>query len=82
MSAIDLYAVLGVARDASTDEIREAWQNAVAGLGPTDPTFNVLNQAGAVLGHDRFVQARRWAPLTVIVTYHLAQVLIVVALFR
>ena len=49
MSTVDLYAVLGVDRDASTDEIREAWKNAVAGLGPTDPTFNVLNQAGAVL---------------------------------
>ena len=35
-----------------------------------------------VLGHDRFVQARPWAPLTVIVTYHLAQTLIVVGLFR
>jgi uncharacterized membrane protein YhhN len=35
-----------------------------------------------VLGHDRFVQERRWAPLTVIVTYHLAQTLIVVGLFR
>ena len=36
----------------------------------------------AVLGHDRFVHERRWAPLTVIVTYHVAQALIVVALFR
>jgi uncharacterized membrane protein YhhN len=35
-----------------------------------------------VLGHDRFVRERRWAPLTVIVTYHLAQTLIVVGLFR
>ncbi|HET8988833.1 MAG TPA: lysoplasmalogenase [Humibacillus sp.] len=35
-----------------------------------------------LLGHDRFVVERRWAPLTVIVTYHLAQVLIVVGLFR
>lgn len=49
MSAVDLYAVLGVARDASAEEIRDAWKSAVAGLGPTDPTFNVLNQAGAVL---------------------------------
>jgi hypothetical protein len=36
----------------------------------------------SILGHDRFVHERRWAPLTVIVTYHLAQVLIVVGLFR
>jgi uncharacterized membrane protein YhhN len=35
-----------------------------------------------VLGHDRFVHERRWAPLTVIVTYHVAQTLIVVALYR
>lgn len=49
MSTIDLYAVLGVARDASTDEIRTAWKNAVADMDPTDPKLNVFNQAGAVL---------------------------------
>lgn len=49
MSAIDLYAVLGVARDASTDEIRAAWKGAVADMDPTDPKLNVFNQAGAVL---------------------------------
>lgn len=43
---------------------------------------SVFVVSDAVLGHDRFVRARRWAPLTVIVTYHLAQTLIVVALFR
>ncbi|NUO91483.1 MAG: lysoplasmalogenase [Dermatophilaceae bacterium] len=42
----------------------------------------VFVASDAVLGHDRFVQARRWAPLTVIITYHLAQALIVVALLR
>lgn len=42
----------------------------------------VFVTSDAVLGHDRFVRERRWAPLTVIVTYHLAQTLIVVALFR
>lgn len=42
----------------------------------------VFVTSDAVLGHNRFVQARRWAPVTVIVTYHLAQALIVVALFR
>lgn len=49
MSTVDLYAVLGVARDASTEEIRTAWTAAVAGLGPTDPSFRVFNQAGEVL---------------------------------
>jgi uncharacterized membrane protein YhhN len=42
----------------------------------------VFVASDAVLGHDRFVHERRCAPLTVIVTYHVAQVLIVVALFR
>ncbi|GAB3884155.1 lysoplasmalogenase family protein [Terrabacter terrigena] len=42
----------------------------------------VFVTSDAVLGHDRFVQARGWAPLTVIVSYHVAQALIVVALFR
>lgn len=49
MTAVDLYAVLGVARDASADEIRKAWRSAVAELDPTDPKLNVFNQAGAVL---------------------------------
>ncbi|MDN5794977.1 MAG: lysoplasmalogenase [Intrasporangium sp.] len=35
-----------------------------------------------ILGHDRFVHERRWAPLAVITTYHAAQVLIVVGLLR
>jgi uncharacterized membrane protein YhhN len=35
-----------------------------------------------LLGHDRFVLERRWAPLQVMVTYHLAQVLLVVGLLR
>ena len=42
----------------------------------------VFVTSDAVLGHDRFVHERRWAPLTVIVTYHVAQALIIVALFR
>jgi uncharacterized membrane protein YhhN len=42
----------------------------------------VFAVSDAVLGHDRFVHERRWAPLAVIVTYHVAQALIVVALFR
>ncbi|GAA2479167.1 lysoplasmalogenase [Terrabacter carboxydivorans] len=43
---------------------------------------SVFVASDAVLGHDRFVHERRWAPLTVIVTYHLAQALILVSLFR
>lgn len=35
-----------------------------------------------ILGHDRFVQERRLAPLLVMVTYHAAQVLLVVGLLR
>lgn len=35
-----------------------------------------------ILGHDRFVHERRWAPVTVMVTYHAAQVLIVLGLLR
>jgi uncharacterized membrane protein YhhN len=42
----------------------------------------LFTASDAILGHDRFVHERRWAPLTVIVTYHVAQVLIVVGLFR
>jgi uncharacterized membrane protein YhhN len=42
----------------------------------------LFTASDTVLGHDRFVRERRWAPLTVIVTYHLAQTLIVVGLFR
>lgn len=33
-----------------------------------------------LLGHDRFVLERRWAPVLVMVTYHVAQVLIVLGL--
>ena len=35
-----------------------------------------------LLGYDRFVVERRWAPVTVMVTYHAAQTLIVVGLYR
>lgn len=35
-----------------------------------------------VLGHDRFVLERRFAPIQTIVTYHAAQVLLVVGLLR
>jgi Mce-associated membrane protein len=52
VSTVDLYAVLGVARDSSRDEIRTAWSAAIAGLDPTAPTFRVFNQAGEVLLDD------------------------------
>ena len=42
----------------------------------------LLAASDTVLGYDRFVLERRWAPLVVVVTYHLAQALIVVGLFR
>jgi uncharacterized membrane protein YhhN len=42
----------------------------------------LFTASDTILGHDRFVQERRWAPIAVIVTYHLAQTLIVVGLFR
>jgi uncharacterized membrane protein YhhN len=35
-----------------------------------------------ILGHDRFVRERPWAPVAVMVTYHTAQVLLVVGLLR
>ena len=35
-----------------------------------------------ILGHDRFVHQRRFAPIQTMVTYHLAQVLLVVGLLR
>ncbi|MGI8665534.1 MAG: lysoplasmalogenase family protein [Jatrophihabitans sp.] len=35
-----------------------------------------------VLASDRFVQARPWAPLTIIVTYHVAQACLVIGLVR
>jgi Mce-associated membrane protein len=43
------YDVLDVDPTASTDEIRAAWQQLVAELGPTDRKFRVVNQAAEVL---------------------------------
>ena len=53
-------------------------------------TGNVLAAVGALffmtsdafIGEDRFVQSRPWQPLTIIVTYHVAQALLVVSLTR
>ncbi len=47
--SVDWYELLGVAPDASPDEIRVAWKSAVTGLDPTDRTFRIFNQAGEVL---------------------------------
>ncbi len=43
------YDVLGVDDDATTDEIRAAWQESVAGLDPTDRRFKQRNRAAEVL---------------------------------
>lgn len=43
------YDLLGVAPDASVDEIRAAWRAQIADLDPTDRRFAVLNQAAEVL---------------------------------
>lgn len=43
------YDVLGVARDASDEEIRSAWREAIDGLDPTDRKFVLYNKAAGVL---------------------------------
>lgn len=43
------YDLLGVAPEASPEEIRSAWRAAIADLDPTDHRFGVLNQAAEVL---------------------------------
>jgi Mce-associated membrane protein len=43
------YDVLGVAPDASADEVRAAWRAAIADLDPTDPRFASRNRAAEVL---------------------------------
>ncbi|GAA4700376.1 J domain-containing protein [Nocardioides conyzicola] len=43
------YDLLGVAPDASADEVRAAWRAAIADLDPTDRRFALLNQAAEVL---------------------------------
>lgn len=43
------YDVLGVSRDASTDEIRTAWRSQIADLDPDDRRFDSLNRAAKVL---------------------------------
>ena len=43
------YDLLGVAPDATPDEIRTAWKAAIADLDPTDRRFRTLNEAAEVL---------------------------------
>jgi Mce-associated membrane protein len=43
------YDLLGVAPDASADEIRAAWRGQIADLDPTDRRFAALNHAAEVL---------------------------------
>ena len=43
------YDVLGVARDASSDEVRAAWKSQIADLEPGDRRFDALNRAAKVL---------------------------------
>lgn len=58
----------------------------VLGIGTTQLliAFGVLLFAlsDLVLASDRFVQAKPWAPITVAVTYHLAQALLLLGLLR
>jgi Mce-associated membrane protein len=43
------YDLLGVAPDATVDEVRAAWRSAIADLDPTDRRFGPLNRAAEVL---------------------------------
>ena len=43
------YDLLGVAPDASAEEVRATWRAQIADLDPTDRRFAVLNQAAEVL---------------------------------
>ncbi len=47
--SLSWYDLLGVAPDASAEEIRAAWRAQIADLDPTDRRFAVLNQAAEVL---------------------------------
>lgn len=46
---INLYDVLGVDADATPEQVRAAWKDAIADLGPGDRMFRVYNQAAEVL---------------------------------
>lgn len=49
MTSANWYDLLDVAPDATTAEIKTAWQAAIADLDPTDRRFRVYNQAAEVL---------------------------------
>ena len=49
--------------------------NAVAAVGAV-----AFMTSDALIGEDRFVRARSWQPLAIIVTYHVAQALLVISL--
>ena len=46
---INLYDVLGIDPDATPEQVRTAWKDAIADLGPGDRMFRVYNQAAEVL---------------------------------
>ncbi|MEA3056154.1 MAG: hypothetical protein QOD30_1586 [Actinomycetota bacterium] len=54
------------------------WHGEVMGIGGAV----VFAMSDSILARDRFVRARRWMPLAVMVTYHVAQALLVVSLVR
>lgn len=43
------YDLLGLSPDATEDEVRTRWRDAIADLDPTDRRFGVLNRAAGVL---------------------------------
>ena len=47
--SLNLYDVLDVSEDATTDEIRAAWKAAIADLDPTDRRFRAYNSAASRL---------------------------------
>jgi Mce-associated membrane protein len=47
--SLSLYDVLDVEPDATEDQIRAAWKNAIADLGPGDRRFRAYNDAAEVL---------------------------------
>jgi len=54
------------------------WHGEVVGIGGAV----LFAMSDSILATDRFVRQRRWAPLAVMVTYHVAQALLVLSLVR
>jgi Mce-associated membrane protein len=46
---VSLYDVLDLNRDATPDQVRDAWKSAIAGLEPGDRRFRAYNDAAEVL---------------------------------